>query len=175
MQWCEGDFLAHLTTNWALFKHHSLHNYCCWPCPFFLMIILYRFSKGCFQLPGLYLSVFAKRSDRSSKMLDHVGIRLKRYLFVCFLHVCHFFLSCDWWQCTALSHRQARDIYMLAWHFWKALRGGSITVSACGLNLWPLLCSFVWAEKKMKLSITSGANPAALNLSYCCIRAKVLV
>ncbi len=32
-----GDiFLAHfghLSTNWALFKHHSLPEYCCWPCP----------------------------------------------------------------------------------------------------------------------------------------------
>ncbi len=32
-----GDiFLAHfgpLSTNWALFKRHSLPEYCCWPCP----------------------------------------------------------------------------------------------------------------------------------------------
>ncbi len=29
-------FLAHfgsLSTNWTLFKHHSLPEYCCWPCP----------------------------------------------------------------------------------------------------------------------------------------------
>ncbi len=29
-------FLAHfgpLSTNWASFKHHSLPDYCCWPCP----------------------------------------------------------------------------------------------------------------------------------------------
>ncbi len=29
-------FLAHfgpLSTNWALFKRHSLPEYCCWPCP----------------------------------------------------------------------------------------------------------------------------------------------
>ncbi len=37
--WCNGGgdiFLAHfgpLSTNWALFKHHSLPEYCCWPCP----------------------------------------------------------------------------------------------------------------------------------------------
>ncbi len=37
--WCNavGDiFLAHfgpLSTNWASFKHHSLPEYCCWPCP----------------------------------------------------------------------------------------------------------------------------------------------
>jgi len=34
---CVGDiFLAHfghLSTNWASFKHHSLPEYCCWPCP----------------------------------------------------------------------------------------------------------------------------------------------
>ncbi len=38
--WCNGVgdiFLAHfgllvLSTNWALFKHHSLPEYCCWPC-----------------------------------------------------------------------------------------------------------------------------------------------
>ncbi len=32
-----GDiFLAHfgpLSTNWASFKHHSIPDYCCWPCP----------------------------------------------------------------------------------------------------------------------------------------------
>ncbi len=31
-----GYFLAHfgpLSTNWVLFKHHSLTEYCCWPCP----------------------------------------------------------------------------------------------------------------------------------------------
>ncbi len=37
--WCNGVgdiFLAHfgpLSTNWALFMHHSLPKYCCWPCP----------------------------------------------------------------------------------------------------------------------------------------------
>ncbi len=37
--WCNGVgdiFLAHFgsfSTNWALFKHHSLPEYCCWPCP----------------------------------------------------------------------------------------------------------------------------------------------
>ncbi len=37
--WCNGVwdiFLAHfgpLSTNWALFKRHSLPEYCCWPCP----------------------------------------------------------------------------------------------------------------------------------------------
>ncbi len=37
--WCNGVgdiFFAHfgpLSTNWALFKHHSLPEYCCWPCP----------------------------------------------------------------------------------------------------------------------------------------------
>ncbi len=37
--WCNGVggiFLAHfgsLSTNWASFKHHSLSEYCCWPCP----------------------------------------------------------------------------------------------------------------------------------------------
>ncbi len=37
--WCNGVgdiFLAHfgsLSTNWASFKHHSLPEYCCWPCP----------------------------------------------------------------------------------------------------------------------------------------------
>ncbi len=36
--WCNGVgdiFLAHfgpLRTNWALFKRHSLPEYCCWPC-----------------------------------------------------------------------------------------------------------------------------------------------
>ncbi len=37
--WCngaEGIFLAHfgsISTNWASFKHHSLPEYCFWPCP----------------------------------------------------------------------------------------------------------------------------------------------
>ncbi len=37
--WCNGVgniFLAHsgpLSTNWTSFKHHSLLEYCCWPCP----------------------------------------------------------------------------------------------------------------------------------------------
>ncbi len=37
--WCNGVgdiFLAHfgsLSTNWASFKHHSLPDYSCWPCP----------------------------------------------------------------------------------------------------------------------------------------------
>ncbi len=37
--WCNavGDiFLVHFgpfSTNWASFKHHSLPEYCCWPCP----------------------------------------------------------------------------------------------------------------------------------------------
>ncbi len=37
--WCNGVgdiFLAHfgpLSTNWALFKHHSRPEYCCWSCP----------------------------------------------------------------------------------------------------------------------------------------------
>ncbi len=37
--WCNGVgdiFLAHfgsLSTNWTSFKHHSLPEYCCWPCP----------------------------------------------------------------------------------------------------------------------------------------------
>jgi len=37
--WCNGVsdiFLSHfgpLSTNWALFKLHSLPEYCCWPCP----------------------------------------------------------------------------------------------------------------------------------------------
>ncbi len=37
--WCNGVgdiFLAHfgtLSTNWASFKHHSLPEYCCCPCP----------------------------------------------------------------------------------------------------------------------------------------------
>ncbi len=37
--WCNGVgdiFLAHfghLSTNWASFKHHSLPEYCYWPCP----------------------------------------------------------------------------------------------------------------------------------------------
>ncbi len=37
--WCNGVgdiLLAHfgsLSTNWASFKHHSLPEYCCWPCP----------------------------------------------------------------------------------------------------------------------------------------------
>jgi len=37
--WCNGVgdiFLAHFgvfSTNWASFKHHSLPEYCCWPCP----------------------------------------------------------------------------------------------------------------------------------------------
>ncbi len=37
--WCNGVgdiFLAHfgsLCTNWASIKHHSLPEYCCWPCP----------------------------------------------------------------------------------------------------------------------------------------------
>ncbi len=37
--WCNGVgdiFLAHfgsLSINWASFKHHSLPEYCCWPCP----------------------------------------------------------------------------------------------------------------------------------------------
>ncbi len=37
--WCNGVgdiFLAHfglISTNWASFKHHSLPEYCCWPCP----------------------------------------------------------------------------------------------------------------------------------------------
>ncbi len=37
--WCNGvgdTFLAHfgpLSTNWTLFKRHSLPEYCCWPCP----------------------------------------------------------------------------------------------------------------------------------------------
>ncbi len=37
--WCKGVgdiFLAHfgpLSTNWASFKHHSLPEYFCWPCP----------------------------------------------------------------------------------------------------------------------------------------------
>ncbi len=33
---CGDIFLAHfgpLSTNWASFKHHSLPEYCCWPCP----------------------------------------------------------------------------------------------------------------------------------------------
>ncbi len=39
--WCNGVgdiFLAHfgtLSTNWASFNHHSLPEYCCWPCPSF--------------------------------------------------------------------------------------------------------------------------------------------
>jgi len=34
--WCNGVgdiYLAHFGTNWASFKHHSLPEYCCWPCP----------------------------------------------------------------------------------------------------------------------------------------------
>ncbi len=37
--WCNGGgdiFLAHFgsfSTNWALFRRHSLPEYCCWPCP----------------------------------------------------------------------------------------------------------------------------------------------
>ncbi len=37
--WCNGVgdiFLAHFgpfSTNWASFEHHSLPEYCCWPCP----------------------------------------------------------------------------------------------------------------------------------------------
>ncbi len=37
--WCNGVgdiFLTHfgpLITNWASLKHHSLPEYCCWPCP----------------------------------------------------------------------------------------------------------------------------------------------
>ncbi len=42
-----GDiFLAHfghLSTNWASFKHHSLPEYCCWPCPY-----LYDYSVPIF-------------------------------------------------------------------------------------------------------------------------------
>ncbi len=33
---CGDIFLAHFgpfSTNWASFKHHSLPEYCCWPCP----------------------------------------------------------------------------------------------------------------------------------------------
>ncbi len=53
--WCNGVgdiFLAHFgpfSTNWALFKHHSLPEYCWWPCP-----SLYDYSvsssDGYFQL-----------------------------------------------------------------------------------------------------------------------------
>ncbi len=30
---CGGYFLGTLSTNWASFKHHSLPEYCWWPCP----------------------------------------------------------------------------------------------------------------------------------------------
>ncbi len=48
-RWCNdvGDiFLAHfgpLSTSWASFKHHSLPEYCCWPCP-----SLYYYSEPIF-------------------------------------------------------------------------------------------------------------------------------
>ncbi len=36
--WCNGvggifSWHTSYSTNWALFKHHSLPEYCCWPCP----------------------------------------------------------------------------------------------------------------------------------------------
>ncbi len=52
--WCNGVgdiFLAHfgpLRTNWALFKCHSLPEYCCWPCPSF-MTTVYPSSDDYFQ------------------------------------------------------------------------------------------------------------------------------
>ncbi len=36
VEWCGDIFLAHfwpLSTNWASYKHHSLPEYCCGPCP----------------------------------------------------------------------------------------------------------------------------------------------
>ncbi len=48
--WCNGVgdiFLAQfrpLSTNWASFKHHSLPEYCCWPCP-----SLYDYSVSIFR------------------------------------------------------------------------------------------------------------------------------
>ncbi len=62
--WCNGvgDIsMAHfvsLSTNWALFKHHSLPEYCCWPCP-----SLYDYS-----VPS---------SDASSSRIMHHVTKLK--------------------------------------------------------------------------------------------------
>lgn len=63
-------------------------------------------------------------------------------------------------------------IHSLAWHFKKALRGSSISVSACGLTSWPLQLCFVWAENKMKLLISGAVNPCRDSKSLkACIRA----
>lgn len=82
------------------------------------------------------------------------------------LHLCfNCTPSCDLWQWTTTGARQAHGIYLLAWQFQRALRGGLITVSACGLTLLPLQRCFVWAENKMKPPISSTENPRPLNPS----------
>lgn len=47
----------------------------------------------------------------------------------------------------------------------KAVRGSSITGSACGLIARPLPCCFIRAENMMKLPISGTVDPRALNLS----------